>query len=134
MAAQVFDWSDFLTLADELAKRPEEACLRTSISRAYYFAYHLGRQRVIDNEFILVSGGASHRQVWEKFEVSPDWECKKLALLAGQLKDKRQRADYEREFRRVADEFPTVLEMARKFAADFARLNPRLSVNRGVRT
>jgi hypothetical protein len=128
-----FDWPDFLTLADELAKRTEESCLRTAISRAYYYAYHLGRQRIIDNEFQIVPGGDSHKQVWEKFEGSPDWECKKLALLAGLLKDKRQRADYDKVFPRIVDEFPTVLDMARKFATDLGRLNSRLPVNRGVR-
>jgi hypothetical protein len=54
--------------------------------------------------------------------------------LAGQLKDKRQRADYDKVFPRIVSETPTVLEMTRKFAADLARLNPRLPVNRGVRS
>lgn len=128
-----FDWPDFLTLADELGQRTEESCLRTAISRVYYYAYHLGRQRIIDNQFDIFPGGDSHKQVWEKFEGSPELECKKLALLAGQLKDKRQRADYDRVFPRIADEFPTVLDMARKFATDLARLDARLPVNRGVR-
>lgn len=133
-ASPPFDWPDFLTLADELAKRAEESCLRTAISRAYYYAYHLGRQRIIDNQFPMVPGGDSHKQVWEKFEVSPDWDCKKLALLAGKLKDKRQRADYDKVFPRIADEFPTVLDMARNFATDLGRLNQRLPVNRGIRS
>lgn len=132
--AQAFDWPDFLTLAEELAKRTEESCLRTAISRAYYYAYHLGRQRVIDNEFILVQGGDNHKQVWEKFGNDPDFECRKLFLLAGQLKDKRQRADYDKVYPRIVSEFPTVMEMARKFAADLAKLNARLPVNRGVRS
>jgi hypothetical protein len=122
-----------LTLADELAKRAEEACLRTAISRAYYYAYHLGRQRIIENQFVIVSGGDSHKQVWEKFESSPNWECKKLALIAGKLKDKRQRADYDKMFPRIADELETVLDMARRFAAELGRLDARLPANRGIR-
>ena len=129
---QPFDWPDFLTLADELSRRPEEACLRTSISRAYYYIYHLGRQRVLDNGFIVNHYGDSHRQVWEKFENDPTPDCKKLAILANQLKDKRQRADYDKPYVRIADEFPAVIEIARKFATDLARLNARLPVNRGV--
>jgi hypothetical protein len=35
MAAQPFDWTQFLTLAQELAERPQEASLRSSVSRAY---------------------------------------------------------------------------------------------------
>lgn len=33
----VFDWSGYLDLALELQKRPDEASLRSAISRAYYF-------------------------------------------------------------------------------------------------
>jgi hypothetical protein len=133
MAARPFDWPDYLTLADELAVRPEEYCLRTAISRAYYYAYHLARQRILDNDFIIVPGGDSHKQVWEKFRDSPEHECRKLYLLAEKLKDKRQRADYDKDFPRIAGEFPTILNMTRRFAEDLARLNPRLPVNRGIR-
>jgi hypothetical protein len=133
LVTTAFEWRGFLTLAEELGARSEEYCLRTAISRAYYYAYHLARLRVIDNEFIIVGGGDSHKQIWEKYRDSPEYECKKLYLLAEHLKDKRQRADYDKEFRRVQDECPAVLTMTRKFAQDLAQLNPRLPVNRGVR-
>jgi hypothetical protein len=100
----------------------------------YYHAYHLARQRVIANEFIIVPGGDSHKQVWEKFRDSPDFDCRKLCLLADKLKDKRQRADYDKAFPRINGEFPTILDIARKFAGELERLNPSLPVNRGVRS
>jgi hypothetical protein len=51
VAAQPFSWPDYLTLANELSIRSEEYCLRTAISRTYYFVYHLARQRILDNGF-----------------------------------------------------------------------------------
>jgi hypothetical protein len=132
MATQPFDWPDYLTLADELAKRSEECCLRTAISRAYYYVYHLARKRVTDNGFIIIRGGDTHKQVWEKFSGSPDWDCKKLCELAKRLHDKRKQADYDMPYPKIEGEFPEVLNLARRFAVDLGRLNARLPVNTGV--
>jgi hypothetical protein len=133
MAAQPFDWPDYLTLADELAKRTEEYCLRTAISRAYYYVYHLARKRITDNGFIIARGGDTHKQVWEKFDASPDFDCKKLYQLAKRLHDKRRQADYDIPYPKIEGEFPEVLNLAKKFAQDLGRLNARLPVNTGVR-
>ena len=60
-----FDWSEFLTLADELGKRADEASLRSALSRAYYYVYHLALRRAQDNNFgasgYLVAPGARSR-------------------------------------------------------------------------
>ena len=133
MSAHPFDWPDYLKLAEELAERSEESCLRTAISRAYYYIYHLGKKRILDNGFPLVRGGDTHKQVWEKFDNSPEFSCRKLYQLAKRLKDKRQQADYDQVYPRIEDEFPEILRLARKFADDLANLNPRLPVNTGIR-
>ena len=128
-----FDWPDYLKLADELSKRTEEACLRTAISRSYYYIYHLAKQRLDENQFIIVRGEGTHRQIWEKFEVEADFRCKKLYDLAKILLDKRKRADYEVPYAKIESEFPIILELARKFAKDLADLDKRLPKNRGVK-
>ena len=133
MATQPFTWADYLVLAEELSGRTEEHCLRTAIGRAYYYAFHLARQRVIDNEFHITRGEDSHKQVWEKFANSPDFQCKKLYDLAKILKDKRQQADYNESFPRIHAEFPGIINRAKKFATDLNALDKRLPVNRGVR-
>jgi uncharacterized protein (UPF0332 family) len=133
MATRPFDWPDFLTLAEELAVRPEEHCLRTAIGRAYYYAYHLAKARVIENEFVINKFQDSHKQVWEKFGDSPDFRCKKLYELAQILKGKRQQADYDANFPRIAAEFPTIIDMTKKFARDLDALDKSVPVNRGVR-
>jgi uncharacterized protein (UPF0332 family) len=124
MANHAFDWSDYFKLASELATRPEERCLRTAISRAYYYVYHLARKRVLDNRFHVIPGGDSHKQVWEKFDASPEPDCKKLYSLALRLKDKRQQADYNATYPRIQDEFPAILELTKEFADRLAKLNP----------
>jgi hypothetical protein len=130
-----FDWPEYLTLADELSRRTEEACLRTAISRTYYYVYHLARQRLIENDFIIIRGGNTHKQVWEKFQGDADNRCKKLNDLAKILHDKRKQADYDNPYGgRIEAEFPALLEIAKKFANDLDALERRLPVNRGVRS
>jgi len=133
MATDPFDWPDFLLLADELSARPEESCLRTAIGRAYYYAYHLARQRVLANGFDISRGGDTHKQIWEKFGNSPEPACKKLYARATTLKEKRQRADYEKHYARIQDEFPAVLDLARKFATELSALPARHPVILGTR-
>jgi hypothetical protein len=43
----MFDWSDYLTLAKQLATNADEASKRAAISRAYYAAFGLARNYVI---------------------------------------------------------------------------------------
>lgn len=128
-----FDWPDYLNLADELSKRTEEACLRTAISRSYYYIYHLARQRLQENRFVITRGEGTHKQVWEKFEGDADFRCKKLYDLAKILHDKRKQADYEISYPRIESEFPAILDRTKKFAMDLAALDKRLPVNRGIK-
>jgi uncharacterized protein (UPF0332 family) len=132
MATQPFDWTDFQRLAKELATRPEESCLRTAVGRAYYYAFHLARKRVIENGFPITPREDSHKQVWEKYSSSPDFECKKLAEIAMRLKGKRQTADYEQFYPRISDDAPQVVSAAEDFATRLARLPQRLPANTGV--
>lgn len=133
MSTQPFSWTDYLTLANELSTRPEECCLRTAISRSYYYVYHLARERIISNQFPIARGQNSHQQVWERFENDPDPRCQKLHLLAKKIQDKRKQADYEIPYPRIAGEFPAVIEMAQRFARELNQLEQRLPANRGVR-
>jgi hypothetical protein len=125
MASPSFDWSGYLTLADELAKSEDEAALRSAISRAYYYVYHLALDRAEKNDFTPVLGGA-HVQLWRFFGGSPDPTCRRLGDLGNRLKENRHRADYEPTYRRISDEIPEMLKDARKFAADLANVPERL--------
>jgi len=135
MAAGPFNWTAYFTLANELAARHgDEAALRTAISRAYYYVYHLALQRATANSFTLQEGdGGTHKQLWSIFSGSPDPECKRLGDIASRLREKRIRADYKPYFARVGEEVPAVIGDAQDFAARLARLPERLPNPASVR-
>ncbi len=118
MASPSFDWSGYLALADELGKSADEAALRSAISRAYYYVYHLALKRAEKNDFKPSQGGA-HVQLWRFFGGSPDLTCRRLGDLGNRMKENRHRADYEPTYRRISDEIPEILKDARKFASDW---------------
>jgi len=134
MGTAPFSWEDYLTLATELSGRSEVHCLRTAISRTYYYVFHLARQRVEDNNFYIAKGENSHRQVWEKFEHDPDLRCQKLYSIAKKIQDKRKQADYDLVYPKIEGEFPALIELANKFAQDLGALDKRLPVNTGIRS
>jgi uncharacterized protein (UPF0332 family) len=120
-----FDWSEYLTLADELGTRTDEGSLRSAISRAYYYVYHLALKRAEDNDFKALPGEGTHTQLWRVFSACPEPDCRKLAAIGARLKEKRERADYNPHFVRVQDEVPDLLTDARDFAARLGRLPAR---------
>jgi hypothetical protein len=120
-----FDWSEYLKLAKELAARKEEACLRSSLSRAYYYVYNLALTRAERNGFVSVQGESTHGQLWRLYSQSPEPECICLGQIALRLKEKREKADYRSVYRRIEEEVPQVLSEALDFAARLGRLAPR---------
>jgi hypothetical protein len=123
MSAAPFDWSNYLMLADELGSRLEEAALRSAVSRAY--VYHLALDRAERNGFAPIRGESTHIQLWRLFKKSPEPTCVNLAEIALRLKEKRERADYNNSFIRLADEIQPLLTDARTFAAMLSSLAPR---------
>ncbi len=125
MADQPFDWSEYLKLAQELAARKEEACLRSCLSRAYYYVYNLALTRAQQNGFVSVKGESTHVQLWRLFSKSPEPECINLGQIALRLKEKRERADYKPVYRRIQEDVVPVLADAQDFAARLGRLAAR---------
>ncbi len=96
-----FDWADFLTLADALvhdpnSPGPEEASLRSAISRAYYAAFRVARNFGRDKgEFTPTQTGQDHWPVMNHFRSSPDRTRRKIGLDLDRLYDNRTSADYD---------------------------------------
>lgn len=122
MATEPFDWSQYLTVAEDLASRADDASQRSSLSRAYYYIYHLAFSRATENGFTIFPGEGTHKQLWRHFVESPEPECQRLGQIAGRLKEKRERADYNDFYPRLADEIPVMLAEARDFANLLSRL------------
>lgn len=132
MTAAPFGWSDYLNLAVELGARTDEASLRSAISRAYYYVYHLALERAQANGFKFVSGG-THTQLRRVFSESPEPDCMKLGTIAGRLKRQRERADYDNVFVRVNEEIPGALADVQDFATLLTRLPARHPNPRAMR-
>lgn len=122
MADQPFDWSEYLKLAQELAERKEEACLRSCLSRAYLLRLQSCPEQ---NGFVSVQGESPHGQLWRLFSKSPEPECINLGQIALRLKEKRERADYKPVYRRIQEDVVPVLADAQDFAARLGRLAAR---------
>lgn len=60
----MFDGREFLQLAAELlTMEGNEAAARTTVGRAYYAVYHVGRERVVAGGGSLARGPAGHQQL-----------------------------------------------------------------------
>jgi len=125
MAAGPFDWAGFHKLAQELAVRADEASRRSAISRAYYYIYHLALTRAVANGFQIIAGEATHKQLWRNYSESPEYRCKELAVIANRLKEKRERADYNKFYPRINDEVNELVGDAQNFAARLGVLPAR---------
>jgi uncharacterized protein (UPF0332 family) len=126
MAAQPFDWLGYYTLANELgARENDEASLRSAMSRAYYYVYHLALERAHANGFTTTAGEAMHKQLWRNYSDSPEPNCRKLAEIAKRMKDKRERADYNATYPRLNDEIAGMLTDAQTFAERLRVLQAR---------
>jgi uncharacterized protein (UPF0332 family) len=134
METKPFDWSQYFILAVELSNRPEEFAVRTAMSRAYYYVYHLALDRAILNGFEVKRGEGTHQQVWRTYNLSPDPTCRKLALIASRLKEKRERADYENFYVRLVEEIPQMLQEAEDFATRLQALPGRFPDPKSMRT
>lgn len=119
-----FDWHNFLLLAEELAKRGDEAAKRTAISRAYYFIFNLGYARAEANGAFI--GGDRHTQCWRRYLSTPDPTCKTLGNMGERMKLRRTSADYEAPTKaRLNDDVQRSLEEARQFMSALAALPQR---------
>ena len=99
-----FDWSEYLTLAQELTTKSatssiQEANLRSAISRAYYAAIHKAQDHLIykDNSPIPYPVNI-HYYVVNEFENSNDTTRKKIGELLHHLRSIRNIADYQDSF------------------------------------
>lgn len=97
-----FWWTDYLDLADRLASGAdaEEARLRTAISRAYYAAFHVAMELIVQEGFRPTGTGGDHGNVWRWYREGPGTgrSRKQIAQLGFALRLDREKADYRIPF------------------------------------
>lgn len=100
-----FDWSDFLKLAESLARAErasvlEEAALRSAVSRAYYAAFCASRNHARDlGEIILTGLARDHGIVKDHYKHSGVRDYQKIGTWLERLRDNRNCADYDDDLR-----------------------------------
>jgi hypothetical protein len=121
-----FDWINYLTLAEDLAQKPDEASKHTAISRAYYFVYNIASDRVLANSGRFPGGESSHNWCWNKYQKGPDPACMQLGINGQRMKARREWADYKKVHKlRIDDEVQLMLQEARDFQRDIGTLPAR---------
>lgn len=96
-----FNWDEFLTLAEALVRDPnspgpEEASLRSAVSRAYYAAFCSARNLARDRrEITLTHTGRDHWLVQKHFQDSPHPTRRQIGTSLDRLRDYRRQADYK---------------------------------------
>lgn len=121
-----FDWNDFLTLAEDLARRQDDAARRTAISRVYYCMFNLAFARALSTGCRYPGGEGRHQWCWRQYSQSRDPSCAKLGADGDRMKRLRVKADYEdKEMARLSERTAQLMEDARQFLAALAALNPR---------
>lgn len=117
-----FDWTEYLTLARELAQRTEESALRSAISRAYYAVYGTCRARLAEEGFTLPGDGADHRAVWDIYLNSSSDVGYYIGLDGSRLRRLRNAADYDTEIENLANRAQRALSDAARILDALARL------------
>jgi len=87
-----FDWKDYVYLAEELLNRNEESCLRSSISRAYYGAFCIARNR---KGYKKYTGTDLHWKVINEYKDSSDGTEQNIGRILDKLRRSRNDADYD---------------------------------------
>jgi uncharacterized protein (UPF0332 family) len=108
----VFDWIDFLELAEDLASQPEnEAAARTAVSRAYYATFHAGRAYLVRTGHAFDRSRNAHFQV--QFEL---WQVREdIGREVQRLHSWRKTADYDRSgFDNAAKQARIATDVARE--------------------
>jgi len=94
-----FDWRDYLILSEELAKRSEESCLRTSISRAYFAAWCIARNKKGYKNYKPKGGKNIHWIIINAYKNAKDKALRKVGWNLDELRKTRNDADYNEDKR-----------------------------------
>jgi uncharacterized protein (UPF0332 family) len=89
-----FDWKDYVYLAEDLLKRPEESCLRSAISRAYYGVFGIARNMKGYKEFARSN---IHWKVINGYKNSAVKNERNIGRILDKLRRSRNDADYNEE-------------------------------------
>lgn len=117
----VFDWSEYLTVAEDLcagrgSTASEEARLRAAVSRAYYAAFCPARDLLIEEGEISPARRDEprlHVEVATRFKSRSDGRRAKIGKWLFRMREHRNACDYEAEVRSLPEVARVALQEAR---------------------
>ena len=121
----VFDWSQYLVLAEELAEQKDnEAALRSTVSRAYYAAFCLAREHLLNTNMLFRSRPRrprlSHQTVWLTYRRDVD---RRIGMDGNRLRELRNLVDYEDVVPDLNNVVRSALSTSRRILASLDKLS-----------
>ncbi|MCD6238374.1 MAG: hypothetical protein J7K51_03445 [Thermotogae bacterium] len=92
-----FDWKDFVRLAEDLMKRPDEASLRSAISRAYYGVFCISRNKRGFKNYRPEKGKNIHWIVINEYKNSHNNNEEIIGKYLDDLRRNRNYSDYDED-------------------------------------
>jgi uncharacterized protein (UPF0332 family) len=89
------NWRDFLSLAARLATGTTEAEWRTTVSRAYYAAFHIARRLLADLKFTVPRADRAHQYLVFRLSNCGESAVEQVGRDLDTLRRLRNRADYD---------------------------------------
>ena len=89
------DFRDFLKLANTLVNGTTEGEWRTAVSRAYYAAFHVARELLIDLSFVVPRADRAHGYLWLRLANAGQVDVQDAGNRLNALRRERNRADYD---------------------------------------
>jgi len=90
-----FGWHQFVNLADELSARPDEAALRTAVSRAYYGLLGVAVAALPAGVRTSITHGNVHIATWNRYAASSVLPCRQVGHAGHRLRLARLAVDYQ---------------------------------------
>src|SRR5436190_12334387 len=91
------NFRDFLPLAETLAQSDGEAAWRTSVSRAYYTAFHVACNFMTSLGFAVPKTDRAHGYLWLRLDNAGHAEVLRRGHMLKDLRSRRNIADYDQQ-------------------------------------
>lgn len=98
---EMFEWSDFSDVAEDLTKNPEETYIKSSIDRHHYSLFGSSREYLIkkrNKHYLKIGGRDIHQKVKEELLNSADLNENELGEILDELRKLRNKASYDKEY------------------------------------
>jgi len=90
-----FNWHDYVLLAEELLNSKEESYLRSSISRSYFGAFCVARNKKGYQDYSGKSRENIHWKVIKEYRDSKTLQEQNIGRILDKLRRSRNEADYD---------------------------------------